>query len=80
MEQAMDVKQAITVNRPPDEAYRFWHDFPNLPRFMEHLESVAVTGERPLALDGRGPGRDEGRVGGRGDGGPARRADRLALG
>jgi uncharacterized membrane protein len=39
-DRAMDVKQSITVNRPPDELYRFWHDFENLPRFMSHLESV----------------------------------------
>ncbi|HET9526034.1 MAG TPA: SRPBCC family protein [Pyrinomonadaceae bacterium] len=28
------------VNRDPDEVYRFWRDFGNLPRFMQHLESV----------------------------------------
>lgn len=55
MEGAMEVKQAITVNRPPDEAYRFWHDFPNLPRFMEHLEAVEVTGERRSRWRARGP-------------------------
>ena len=42
----MQVRKAITINRPPDEVYRFWHDFENLPRFMSHLESVQVTGER----------------------------------
>jgi uncharacterized membrane protein len=42
----MHVKKAITVNRSPDEVYRFWHDFQNLPRFMDHLESVKVTGDR----------------------------------
>src|SRR4051812_45258460 len=31
---------SITVNRPADEVYAFWHDFANLPRFMAHLESV----------------------------------------
>jgi uncharacterized membrane protein len=40
------VKKAITVNRSPEEVYRFWHDFQNLPRFMDHLESVQVTGDR----------------------------------
>jgi len=40
----MDVKKAITVNRLPDELYQFWHNFENLPRFMEHLEAVRVTG------------------------------------
>ncbi|MCA1597952.1 MAG: cyclase/dehydrase, partial [Chloroflexi bacterium] len=41
----MDVKKAITVNRPPDELYQFWHDFENLPRFMDHLKAVQVRGE-----------------------------------
>ena len=36
----------VTVNRAPDELYRFWRDFENLPRFMSHLESVRITGER----------------------------------
>ena len=39
------VKKAIRVNRSPEEPYRFWRDFQNLPRFMKHLESVRVTGE-----------------------------------
>jgi uncharacterized membrane protein len=42
----MHVKRAITVNRPPEEVYQFWHDFQNLPRFMDHLESVQVVGDR----------------------------------
>ncbi len=37
---------AITINRGPDEVYRFWRDLQNMPRFMEHLESVHATGER----------------------------------
>jgi uncharacterized membrane protein len=40
----VDVKKTITINRPPEELYRFWHDFQNLPRFMRHLESVQVAG------------------------------------
>ncbi len=36
------VSRAITVNRPRDEVYRFWHDFENLPKFMAHLESVRM--------------------------------------
>jgi uncharacterized membrane protein len=38
------VRRSITVGRPRDEVYSFWHDFQNLPRFMKHLESVTVTG------------------------------------
>ena len=40
------VRKAITVKRPPDEVYRFWRDFRNLPRFMNHLESVEATDDR----------------------------------
>lgn len=43
---AMHVKKAITIRRTPEEVYRFWRDFQNLPRFMQHLESVQVVGER----------------------------------
>lgn len=38
------VKRSITVGRPREEVYSFWHDFQNLPRFMKHLESVTETG------------------------------------
>lgn len=34
------VEKSITVNRSPQELYRFWRNFENLPRFMENLESV----------------------------------------
>jgi uncharacterized membrane protein len=40
------LSQAVTINRSPEEIYRFWRDFQNLPRFMKHLESVRVTGDR----------------------------------
>lgn len=40
------VTRAVTVARPADELYAFWRDFTNLPRFMHHLESVHLTGER----------------------------------
>jgi uncharacterized membrane protein len=32
--------RAITVRRSPEEVYRYWRDFSNLPRFMRHLQSV----------------------------------------
>jgi len=39
-------KRSITVRRPVEEVYAFWRNFENLPRFMRHLESVQVTGDR----------------------------------
>ena len=39
------IEKSVTINRSPEELYRFWRNFENLPRFMNHLESVQVTGE-----------------------------------
>lgn len=36
------VEKTVTINKPVDELYRFWHDFENLPTFMKHLKSVTV--------------------------------------
>jgi uncharacterized membrane protein len=44
--QAVKVEQRMTVNRSPDAVYRFWRNFENLPRFMQHLESVSVLNDR----------------------------------
>lgn len=42
---AIHVDKCVTVNRPADECYRFWRDFENFPRFMQHLESVQKTSD-----------------------------------
>jgi uncharacterized membrane protein len=34
------VETSITINKSPEELYRFWRDFKNLPLFMRNLESV----------------------------------------
>lgn len=47
---------AVTINKSPHEVYRAWRDLESLPRFMEHLESVSVTGERESHWVARGPG------------------------
>jgi uncharacterized membrane protein len=39
------VERSIVVNRPAAEVYYFWRNFENLPRFMDHLESVTVLDE-----------------------------------
>lgn len=41
-EQHVRVVRSITINRRATELYAFWRDFENLPRFLEHLESVEV--------------------------------------
>lgn len=39
------VEESVTISKPVNEVYRFWRNFENLPRFMRHLESVAVREE-----------------------------------
>jgi uncharacterized membrane protein len=51
----VSVTKAITVRRPPPEVYAFWRDFEVLPRFMEHLESVEIAGDRRSHWRARGP-------------------------
>ena len=41
---AIRFKRSVSVNRPPEELYRYWRDFSNLPRFMYHLQSVTDQG------------------------------------
>jgi uncharacterized membrane protein len=43
--EGVKVEKSITVNLPVQEVYRFWRNFENLPRFMDHLESVNVLDE-----------------------------------
>ena len=49
------VEQAVTINRPREEIYRFWRNFENLPRFMDHLESVRVLDEQRSHWVAKGP-------------------------
>jgi uncharacterized membrane protein len=49
------VRKSITVNRSPEDVYRFWRQLDSLPQFMRHLESVQVTGERQSRWRARGP-------------------------
>jgi uncharacterized membrane protein len=37
------VEKSILIDAPPEAIYRFWRDFENLPRFVNHIQSV-----RPL--------------------------------
>jgi uncharacterized membrane protein len=44
-DRGIKVEESITINnRRPEELYRFWRSFENLPRFMDHLQSVTTTG------------------------------------
>ena len=41
---SIKVERSVTINKPPDEVDRFWRNFENLPRIMDHLEPVQPTG------------------------------------
>lgn len=40
------VGRSILINRPRHELYAYWRDLQNLPRFMENVEAIRMTGER----------------------------------
>jgi uncharacterized membrane protein len=49
------VTKTITVDRSPEEVYRFWRALENLPRFMAHLESIESRDGRRSHWKARGP-------------------------
>lgn len=36
------VEKTVTINKPAEELYNYWHDFENFPNFMKHVKSVKV--------------------------------------
>jgi uncharacterized membrane protein len=53
--QGVKVEESVTINRPVLEVYRFWRSFENLPRFMDHLESVTVIDDTRSHWVAKGP-------------------------
>ncbi|MCU1244800.1 MAG: cyclase/dehydrase [Acidobacteria bacterium] len=49
------VEQTATVNIPPEQLFSFWRNFANLPRFMDHLESVTLEGSNRSHWVAKGP-------------------------
>jgi uncharacterized membrane protein len=43
---AIRTGKSVHVNRSPEEVYNFWKNCENFPRFMYHLESVKMTGDK----------------------------------
>src|SRR2546421_5201937 len=40
------VSEAITIDKSPQELYKFWRNFENLPRFTEYLQDVKVIDDK----------------------------------
>jgi uncharacterized membrane protein len=53
--QGIKVERSLVIDRPADELYAFWRNFENLPRFMDHLESVTVLTPRRSRWTARAP-------------------------
>lgn len=49
------VRTSVTIGRPPEELYSFWRNFENLPRFMNHLETVEVADSTRSRWVAKGP-------------------------
>lgn len=45
-ERGIHVEQSFTINKDPMDLYRFWRDVENLPKIMDHLESVTKVDEK----------------------------------
>lgn len=53
---SVNTAQSVAVNRSPDECYQFWRNLENLPRFMQHVESVHAIDGRHSHWVVKGPG------------------------
>lgn len=42
----IEIRRAITIDKPAEELYTFWRKLENLPQFMHHLERVEQTGDK----------------------------------
>ena len=54
-DKGIKVVKTISVARPPQEVYRYWRNLENLPRFMEHVESVRELDDLRSAWVVKGP-------------------------
>lgn len=51
----IEVRESVSIERPVDEIYRFWREFGNLPKVMDHLESVEDLGDGRSHWVAKGP-------------------------
>ena len=51
----LEAHSSVLINCSPQDAYRLWHNFEDLPLFMHHLDSVKQTGDRRYRWIALGP-------------------------
>jgi len=44
-DKGIKVTKSITIDRPIEELYAFWHDLTNLPSVMDYVKSIQVAGD-----------------------------------
>ena len=49
------VKTSVLVNASPEDVYRFWRNFDNLPLFMRHIDSVRTSPGGRISFVAIGP-------------------------
>lgn len=52
---AVRVDRSVTIERPREELYAYWRQLDNLPRIMQHLESVTVLDEKRSRWKAKAP-------------------------
>jgi uncharacterized membrane protein len=52
---AVHVEHTVTINKSAEELFRFWRDFSNLPRILNHVEAVVVTDNKHSHWIARAP-------------------------
>ena len=50
------VAKAVTINKPVEQVYGFWHQLENLPRFMRYVDSVERLADGRSRWRAQGPG------------------------
>lgn len=50
-----EVTKSVTINKSANELYGFWRNFENLPKFMNHLESVKVINQKKSEWTAKAP-------------------------
>lgn len=54
---ALKIIASVTIERSPEDLYKFWREFSNLPQIMTHLESVEIDEDGGTRWTAKGPGK-----------------------
>lgn len=54
-EHGVRIDEGVTVRRPVSEVYHYWRDLENLPKIMDHIESITSIGPRKYHWVVKGP-------------------------